>query len=403
MEYHVRSTATHEVIMLPQDRRSLFLLRDDVAFLNHGSFGACPRPVFDEYQRLQRELEAEPLDFLAYERTLPARLAAARGRLAEFVGAERDDLVFVSNATTGVNIVARSLDLRPGDEILTTDQEYGALDRLWAFLAEKTGAVVVRAPLPFPLDDPAAVVEAVWSRATPRTRVLFLSHITSVSGVILPVAPLVARARERGIFTLVDGAHAPGQIPVDLTALGADAYTANCHKWLLAPKGAAFLHVRPEAQDLVEPLVVSWGWRSDRPGPSRFVDEQEWTGTRDVSAWLAVPAALDFLREHDWCGAVAAEARALMLSARERLLDLLGGPSLCPPDPWLAQMAAVALPFGTDGEALHKRLRARHDVEIPYTRFAGRDWLRISVQGYTTERDVDRLLAALRTELPGGS
>jgi len=389
--------------MPPSGLRSLFLLRDDVAFLNHGSFGACPRPVFQAYQRLQRELESEPVDFLAYERTLPDRLAAARQMLAEFVGARRDDLVFTSNATTAVNTVARSLDLRPGDEILTSDHEYGAMDRLWDFLAEKTGARVVRAPLPFPLDDPAAVVDAVWSRANERTRVLFLSHITSVSGVRLPVEPLVARARERGVVSIIDGAHAPGQIPLDLDALGADVYAANCHKWLLAPKGAAFLHVRREFQDQVEPLVVSWGWRSDRPGPSRFIDQQEWTGTRDVSAWLAVPAALDFLREHDWTGAVAARARVMLLETRDRLHELLGGPILCPPDPWLAQMAAVALPAGVDGEDLHRRLRARRAVEIPWTRFAGRDWLRLSVQGYTSHEDIDRLLDALHAELPGGS
>lgn len=389
--------------MSATDLRRRFLLRDDVAFLNHGSFGACPRPVLEEHHRLLLAMEAEPVDFLAYERTLPERLAAVRQRLADLVGAQRDDLVFTPNATVAVNTVARSLDLEPGDEILTTDHEYGALDRLWDFLALKTGAVVVRAPLPFPLDDPAACVEAVWSRATPRTRVLFLSHITSPSALVLPVAPLVARARERGIFTLIDGAHAAGQIPLDLDALGADAYTANAHKWLLAPKGTAFLHVRREVQDRIEPLVVSWGWRSDRPGPSRFVDEQEWTGTRDYAAWLALPAALDFLREHDWTGAVRTRARALLLHARDRLQELLGTPILCPPDPWLAQMAAVALPPGVDGAGLHRRLRERHAVEIPCTRCAGREWLRVSVQGYTTEQDIDRLLAALRAELPGGS
>lgn len=387
--------------MAAPDLRRLFLLRDDVAFLNHGSFGACPRPVFQEYQRLQRELESEPVDFLSYERSLKERLAAVRRRLADFVGAQRDDLAFMPNATTAVNTVARSLDLRPGDEILTSDHEYGAMDRLWDFLAEKSGARVVRAPLPFPLDDPAAVVDAVWSRASERTRVLFLSHITSVSGVLLPIEPLVARARERGVVSIIDGAHAPGQIPLDLDTLGADVYAANAHKWLLAPKGTAFLHVRREFQDQVEPLVVSWGWRSDRPGPSRFIDEQEWTGTRDVSAWLAVPAALDFLQEHDWTGSVADRARALLLETRARLHELLGGPILCPPDPWLAQMAAVALPASVAGEDLHRRLRARHAVEIPWTRFAGRDWLRISVQGYTSQDDIERLFAALHAELGG--
>ena len=380
--------------------KNLFLLREDVTFLNHGSFGACPRPVFDVYQRLQRELEAEPVDFLSTQRTLPERLAAARARLAAVVGADRDEIVFVPNSTTGLNIVARSLDLGPGDEILTTDHEYGAMDRMWRFLCGKSGAVVVQRTLPFPLVDPEDVVEAVWGGVTGRTKVLFLSHITSVSGVILPIAPLIARARERDILTVIDGAHGPGQVDLDLHALGCDVYAGNAHKWLLAPKGTAMLYVRAERQDMVEPLVVSWGWRSDDPGPSRFVDEQEWTGTRDVSAWLAVPAALDFLAEHTWTTTVRADCRGLLLEARSRLLDLIGEPALCPADPWLAQMCAVPLPEGVDGPALHRRLRAEFGVEVPWTRFADHDWLRYSIQGYNTVDDVDRLVAALASLLP---
>lgn len=375
-----------------------FLLRDDVTFLNHGSFGACPRPVFEEYQRLQRELEAEPVDFLSTRRTLPTRLATARGRLAEFVGADRDEIVFVPNTTTGLNIVAHTLDLHPGDEILTTDHEYGAMDRMWRFICGKTGATIVRRNLPFPLADPEEVVEQVWAGVTRQTRVLFLSHITSPSGVILPIEPLIRRARERGILTVIDGAHGPGQLDLDLHDLGCDVYAGNCHKWLMAPKGAAMLYVRGDCQNLIEPLVVSWGWESDRPGPSRFVDEQEWTGTKDVSAWLAVPAALDFFVGHDWTK-VRARCRDLLLESRERLLDLTGLPPHCPPDPWLGQMATVPLPAGVDGEALHRRLRFEHGVELPWTSFSGRDWLRFSIQGYNTRDDVDRLITALESEL----
>ncbi len=378
--------------------RRLFLLRDDVVFLNHGSFGACPRPVFDVYQNLQRELEAEPVDFLARERTLPDRLAAARARLAAFVGADRDEIVFVPNTTTGLNIVARSLDLRPGDEILSTDHEYGAMDRTWAFVCGKTGAVHVPRVLPLPLGDPQAVVEAVWGGVSGRTRVLFVSQISSTSGVRLPVEELVARARARGIFTIVDGAHGPGQLDLDLHALGADVYVGNCHKWLMSPKGAALLYVREDRQDLIEPLAVSWGWRDENPGPSRFIDEQEWIGTRDVSAYLAVPAALDFFAEHDW-PRVRASCRELLLESRARLLDVVHLPAPCPPDPWLLQMAAVPLPAGVDATALQLALRRDHLIEVPVTRFANRDWLRISIHGYNTTGDVDRLVAALRAEL----
>ena len=379
--------------------RDLFLLRDDVTFLNHGSFGACPRPVFERYQALQWELESEPVDFLHPDRTLAERLATARARLAGFLGADRDEIVFVPNATNGLNIVARSLGLEPGDEVLTTDHEYGAMDRMWRFLCAKQGALYVRQTLPLPLEDPAEVVEAVWGAVTDRTRVLFLSHITSPSAVILPVAELVARARERGILTMIDGAHVPGQIDCDLHALGADFWSGNCHKWLMAPKGAAALYVRSDVQDLVEPLTVSWGYQSDRPGPSRFVDEQEWTGTRDFSACLAVPAAIDFFEEHDW-PAVRRDCRELLLEARRRILEVVDLPALCPPEPWLAQMAALPLPESIEAEELGRALREDFQIEIPVTEFAGRPWLRVSIQGYNTDRDVSRLVTAL-AELTG--
>ncbi len=379
------------------DLRELFLLRPDVVFLNHGSFGACPRPVFDEYQRLQRELEAEPVDFLHTGRTLPARMAAARAELAVFLGAQRDDLAFVPNATWGGNVIARSLQLQAGDEVLTTDQEYGAMERTWTFACEKAGASLVRRALPLPLEDPQDVVEAVWGGVTARTRVLMLSHITSSTGVVLPVAELVRRARERDILTFIDGAHAPGQVPLDLDALGADFYTGNCHKWLLSPKGAAFLHVRRDRQELVEPLVVSWGWRAEKPGPSRFVDEHDWTGTRDPSACLAVPAALAFRRDHDW-ERVSAGCRALAREARGMLLAETGLSALCRPDPWLAQMVAVPLP-PVDPEGLNAALRHRHGIEAPVTSHAGRAWLRVSLQAYNSLQDIEKLVVALRAEL----
>lgn len=375
--------------------RDLFLLRDDVTFLNNGSFGACPQPVFEQYQRLQRELEAEPVDFLHTRRTLPDRLAAARARLADFLGAERDELVFVPNATTGLNVAARSLALKPGDEVLSCDQEYGAMDRMWRFLCKKQGAQYICKPLPLPLNDPAEVVEALWSDVTERTRVLFLSHITSPSGVILPIKPLIDRARERGILTMIDGAHVPGQIDCDLHDLGCDIWAGNVHKWLFAPKGTAALYVRRDIQDMIEPLIVSWGWRSDWPGPSRFVDEQEWTGTKDLSAYLTVPAAIDFFEQNDW-RSVRAGCRELLLTARTELLALTGLEPLCTPEPWLAQMCAVPLPEGTDGDELARALRQDHAIEVPVTEFAGRCWLRFSIQGYNTREDVDRLVTVLK-------
>ncbi|MBI3975655.1 MAG: aminotransferase class V-fold PLP-dependent enzyme, partial [Armatimonadetes bacterium] len=215
--------------------RALFLLRPDVIFLNHGSFGACPRPVFEAYQGWQRELEAQPVEFLG--RRFPDLMREARTALAGFVGADPDDLVYVPNATTGVNIVARSLPLEPGDEVVSTDQEYGAAEKIWRFVCERRGARFIQAPLPVSVGAREQIVEALWAQVTPRTRVLFFSHLTSPTAVILPVAELVRRAREAGIITVIDGAHAAGQIPFALDALGADFYAANCHKWMCAPKG----------------------------------------------------------------------------------------------------------------------------------------------------------------------
>ena len=381
--------------MLPssEEIKKLFLLRDDVHFLNHGSFGACPRPVFEEYQRLQRELESEPVDFLHSERTLTKRLAEARAVMARFLGCARDEMVFVPNATTGLNIVARSLKLNSGDEVLSCDHEYGAMDRTWEFLCAKAGARYIRQTLPFPLNDPAEVVEVLWSGVNDHTRVLFLSHITSPTGLVLPVAELVRRARERGIITILDSAHVPGQLDCNLHDLGCDFASGNFHKWTLAPKGSAFLYARQEMQHLVEPLIVSWGWQAQVPGPNRFVDEQEWTGTRDPSAWLATPRALQFFEDERW-PQVRQRCHQLLLETRRRVLDLFDRPPLCPAEPWLAQMATLPLPDG-DLAAFGRRLRNEFQIEAPVMEFAGHNWVRISVQGYNTQDDLDAFVEAM--------
>jgi isopenicillin-N epimerase len=376
--------------------RKQFLLRPDVIYLNHGSFGACPRPVFRRYQTWQRELERQPVAFLG--RRYRDLMRAARDSLGAYVGADADDLVYVTNATTGLNVVARSLPLEPGDEVLTTDLEYGALDRTWRFVCRKRGARYVRQPLPLPVASPDDVLEALWAGVTSRTRVLFLSHVTSATALILPVAALVRRAREAGIRTVVDGAHAPGQLPLNLEALGADFYAGNCHKWMLAPKGAAFLHARREVQPLLEPLVVSWGWESATPGPSRFVDEQEYGGTRDISAFLAVPAAIDFMADHAW-PEVRRWCHAAARWTRERITALTGLPPLTPDDPaWYGQMVALPLP-PCDGEALQRRLYDEYGIEVPVTDWGDRHCLRVSLQAYNTAADVEALVEALAAVL----
>jgi isopenicillin-N epimerase len=390
--------------------RELFLLRPDVVFLNHGSFGACPQPVFEAYQRWQLELERQPVEFLG--RRFNDLMRAAREPLAAYVGADPDELVYVPNATTGLNIVARSLPLQPGDEVLASDHEYGALDRTWRFICRRRGARYVNQPLPLPVESAEQVVEALWAGVTSRTRVLFISHITSPTALILPVAELIRRAREANILTVIDGAHAPGQIGLDLHALGADFYAGNCHKWLCAPKGSAFLYARREVQDLVEPLVVSWGWQEDRPDrfdkPVRsFVDENEWQGTRDIAAYLSVPAAIAFQAEHDW-PQVRAACHELLRGGGRRIEELTGLPGVSRDEDlsgrhtWYAQMAAFPLP-ACDGEAVQRRLYEEYQVEVPVIEWNGRQFVRVSVQGYNTHADLEALLAALGELLPKAS
>jgi len=373
--------------------REEFLLDPAVTFLSHGTFGACPRPVFERYQARQLELEREPVDFIA--RKLPGLLEDARAALAAYLGAAAGDVAFVQNASTGVNIAARSLDLRPGDEILTTSLEYGACDLTWDRICADTGARVVRAELGLPVEREDDVVEAIFALQTERTRVVFVSHLTSATALRLPVETIVARARAEGLVTIVDGAHAVAQLPVDLGALGADFYAGACNKWLCAPKGSGFLHATPERQERVGGAIVSWG----NAEPSTFLSRTSRQGTRDEAAYLAVPAAIDFQRERDW-DAVSARSRALAAQARAELSELLGTEPIAAPE-LVAQMASVRLPDGVDGEALSQRLFDEYRVEIPATR-PGKDLLRISVAGYNDRDDVNRLLGALRSSLDRG-
>jgi len=349
--------------------RELFLLDTDVVYLNHGSFGACPRSVFERYQEWQRELEREPVQFI--KSRLPELLADARAELGAFVGAPADDLAFVPNATTGVNMAARALDLQPGDEVLATNLEYGACDLTWQHVCDQAGARYVRAD-----------VEDLFERLNERTRAVFLSHVTSETALLLPVEEVVMRARSEGLVTIVDGAHAVAQVELDLTALGADFYAGTCHKWLCAPKGSGFLYVRPEWQERTHAPIVSWGYEE----PATFVSRTQKQGTRDPSAYLAVPAAIEFFREHDSRERCVALAR----DARRELCDLLGTEPLAA-DEQILQMASVRLPHA-DPE-LTQRLFDEHRIEIPTMR--NDELLRISVAVYTEREDVDRLLAAL--------
>lgn len=381
--------------------RPLFLLDPDVVFLNHGSYGATPRPVFDACQEWRLRLEREPVQFINHE--LPGLLRRAREAAGEYLNADPDDLVYIPNATFGMNVIARALPLAPGDEVLTTDHEYGAIDNAWLHVCRKRGARYVRRPVPVPAGSDAEIADGIWRGVTPRTRVLMLSHITSSTALRLPVEDLCARARTAGILTAIDGAHAPGQIPLDLRALDADFYTGNCHKWLCSPKGAAFLYTRRELQPMIEPPVIGWGYGEHRKLAQNpdYVDALQWLGTNDPAAYLTVPAAIAFQREHDW-PRVRAECHALLGESLHRVSALTGLPPLYHADHQYAQMAINALPRIDDLAAFNRRLFERHRIEIPCLEWNGRQFLRIALQGYNTRADIDALLAALAAELPGG-
>lgn len=378
-----------------------FLLDPDMVFLNHGSYGACPKPVFDAWQGWQREMERNPVQFLG--RRSAGLLRHARERLAGYLGANADDLVFVSNATTGVNIVAKSLHLNPGDEVLTTDLEYGACRATLARVCAAAGARLVVVPVPLPLTR-EGFVAAMTEAMTPRTRLVMMSHITSPTALRLPIEPVLAQARRRGIASLIDGAHAPGQIPLDLAALGADYYTGNCHKWMCAPKGTAFLHARSEHHAGLFAMVTSWGEVApDGPsawdgfiGQGVFERRMQWQGSRDLTGFLAVPAAIDFHAAHDWaarCADCHRRAMALLqrVSARTGIAPIAA-------DEFFLQMAPLPVPH-QDAAALRARLFDEFRIEVPVTQHANADgartFVRVSVQPYTTDEDLAALEAAL--------
>ena len=377
--------------------RDLFLLDPDLVFLNHGSFGACPREVLDAQHDWQRQMERNPVEFLG--RGSAQLLSDARNSLGTAIGARGADLIFIPNSTTGVNIVARSLALRHDDEVLTTDLEYGACDATWIRLCAESGAHYRRVEIPLPL-EPAQVLERLMTAVTRKTRMIYLSHITSTTALTLPVAQVCAAAREIGVATLVDGAHAPGQIELAIEAIDADFYVGNCHKWMCAPKGSAFLHARPDRQDWLHATVTSWGYAEDQGGHTGFdaylgrtgfERRLQWQGTRDISSWLAVPAAIEFQKRHDWL-TVRQRCHEWAREALKALTQRHGLAPISDDEDW-AQMVAIPVP-PQDPEALRRRLYDENRIEIPVTTHAGRVFVRLSVQGYNTRDDIARLIDA---------
>lgn len=375
-----------------QNLKSQFLLRDDITFLNFGSFGACPKPVFEKYQQIQLEFEQEPVYFvtgigLKY-------LEQSRAVLGNYINCNKNDIVYVTNPSYAVNTVAKSFNLKAGDEILTTDLEYGACDKTWNYYCNKARATYVRQHISLPITSKEQFIELFLKGLTAKTKLIFISHITSTTGLRFPVEEICAIAKEKGILTFIDGAHAPGQIPLDLQKLGVDFYTGACHKWMMTPKGSSFLYVKKELQSMIDPLIISWGYDAMFPSDSQFIDYHQMNGSRDFSAFLTIPAAIDFMKEHNW-EKVTASCRKLVKDNVERFCNLLNGIPLAPVnDNFILQLFSCEVKT-TEPEKLHDLFFEKYKIQIPVMRHADKVYMRYSINAFNDQNDLDVLFDAI--------
>ena len=371
--------------------KELYHLDPSITFLNHGSFGACPKPVFEVYQNWQRKLEQQPVEFMAIK--VYDFLEEARHALGDYVGCHGDDLIFVTNPTTAVNTVIRSLDLGLDDEVLMTDMEYGSLVRTWEHYAQDKGFSIVQQFTPVPLTTHEDYIEHFWKAVTERTKIIYLSEITSSTGLILPVVAICKKAKEAGIMTIVDGAHVPAHIPLNIAEMDPDVYVGACHKWLSAPKGSSFLYVKKSLQETIEPLIISWGSEVDR-SPSPFIYESQYQGTWDPSAFLTVPAAIQFQQEHDW-NSERERSRELNRETRDRIYEIIDTEPICPnTEEWLGQMASIITNI-ENGLDFKRRLMDEYKIEIPVFPWGDKILFRTSFNAYNDENDADRLIEVL--------
>jgi len=370
-----------------------FLLNPTITFLNFGSFGATPKPIFENYQHWQRVLESEPVQFIAFDGV--NYLAESRAALAKYIGcADKDDLVYVTNPSFAVNLIAKNFPLKAGDEILTTDIEYGACDRTWNFYCEKAGARYRRQKINLPITTKEKFIADFFEGVTANTKAIFISQITSSTGLIFPVKEVCEIAKSKGLITIVDGAHVPGHIPLNLAELQADFYTGACHKWMMAPKGCSFLYAHKSVQHLCDPLIVSWGYKALKPSHSHYLDYHQMIGTRDFSAFLTVPACIQFMAENDWI-TVRNECHDMVLANAQRFYDLLGSSPISPlTNEWIGQM--ISIPIKTkEPEILQRTLFTEYKIEIPIMRQENDVYMRYSINAFNTIENLDTLYNAL--------
>ena len=370
-----------------------FLLNPAITFLNFGSFGATPKPIFENYQHWQRVLEAEPVQFIAFDGF--NYLAESRAALAKYIGcADQDDLVYVTNPSFAINLIAKNFPLKAGDEILTTDIEYGACDRTWNFYCEKAGATYRRQKINLPITNKEKFIADFFAGVTANTKAIFISQITSSTGLIFPVKEVCEIAKSKGLITIVDGAHVPGHIPFNLGEIQADFYTGACHKWMMAPKGCSFLYAHKSVQHLCDPLIVSWGYKALKPSHSPYLDYHQMIGTRDFSAFLTVPTCIKFMAENDWI-TVRTACHEMVLANAERFYDLLESKPISPlTSEWIGQM--ISIPIKTkEPEILQRILFTEYNIEIPIMRQENDVYMRYSINAFNTMENLDTLYNAL--------
>ena len=383
----------------PKILKTQFQINPDITFLNHGSYGACPLPVFENYQKWQELMERDPVKFMTKD--VYKHLKTSRNELSKFVNCDKDDIVYFPNPTHAVANIISNISINPGDQVLTTNLEYGSCDRMWFFHANQNKYEYKQSEIKLPIEDDDSFLDNFWKYSNSNTKYIFISHITSGTGMILPIEKIMIEAKKRGIRTIIDGAHVPGHIDLDIKKLDPDYYVGACHKWLCSPKGVSFLYIKRELQDEIQPYLKSWGWGEEFPEfknstekktNSRFQNIFQWQGTRDMSAFICVPAAIEFQKLYKWAE-IRDRCNKMIIDARNRITEITKIPKICP-DEYLGQMTTIIFPFN-DHNKLKETLYYDYNIEIPTYTKDGYTAFRISLQGYNNQKDVDILIDAL--------
>ena len=372
--------------------RDLFLIDPKVTYLNHGSYGACPKSVFLDYQNFQKRLEKQPVQFMT--KYFWEDLKITRDTLGDFIKCDGDDILLFPNPTTAINNIIENLDIAEGDEILTTQHEYGALIRAWNRLSIRKSFSFIQQKIDLPLGSKETFIDQFCAGINERTKIIFISHITSQTALIFPVEEICKIAKSKGIITIIDGAHAPGHIDLDITQIGCDYYTGACHKWMCAPKGSSFLYVAKNFQKGMSPQIMSWGEKGDDPGPSQFLMDFQWQGTKDMSAFLAIPSAIRFLQKNKW-KEKSVISKNLISHLAGRLKDILGTESLFKNKNWIGQMISHPLPMDSPVN-LKDMLWNDFKIEVPIFDWGKRNFIRVSAHFYNDQKDMDYLIKALK-------